>query len=305
METALSLSTSIANHGEVLNNLAWTYQHDLPRLQKELCVWREGVARELATNCNRALKRKMPALASRLRSMHNFPDAQTLVEYAIPVTSDDGSLLGRPSRGRLDITYLAQTCELYFPFGASWKSLLDKLVCAAPASFIMDSLIGNFRNNRTSHAVVEPTILKRRDAESDLGFAEFRCALPTADTALILAESLRGLRDHSRRKHSPHLSAWSAKSTKQKSKKKGKGAKARAVKERDLSKFVAWIPSTVLYQVMPNAVEAFMTGGVYIANHGDAHVASPAVRVLFFRFDVHLRTNCYLEQRDCHRPHRG
>ncbi|KLO13155.1 PIN domain-like protein [Schizopora paradoxa] len=274
LDTALSLSSSIANHGEALSTLAWTYQHNIPRLEKELSAWREDVASELATNCNRALKRKMPDLARKLRSMRNFPDPVTLLEYAIPVTSDDGSLLGRPSRGRLDITHLAQTCELYFPFGASWTSLLEKLVRAASASFIMDSLIGNFRDNRTSYAIVEPTILKRRDAESDLGFAEFRCALPSADAASILATSLRGLRDPLHRKHSPHLSGWPAKSTKQKSKKKG--IKTRAVKERDLSKFIAWIPSTVLYQVMPNTVEAFMTGGEYIANRGDARVASPA-----------------------------
>ncbi len=190
------------------------------------------------------------------RQILTFPNTTILLNYAIPSTSTyDDALLGRPCRGHLDVVALAQLCELYFPFGALWLTLLEKFVKSASPAFVMDGLIGEFHDLRTSRAVLEPVILRKREPSLETGFSEFRCALPTADVMLDLVTSLRGLRDPSRRR-GPHLVALPSSLSKKKEKAKT-GCRARRTKDKDISCFVAWIPSTVLYQVMPEAVETF------------------------------------------------
>lgn len=252
MNTALDLSTSIANHGEQLSNLVSTFQHDIPRLKKELRAWRLSVASELETNCNRAMKKKMPALASKLRAMEEFPNVYDLLDYAIPVTSDDIGLLSRPLRRPFDIARLAEACEFYFPFGVQWTTLLEKFVRSAPAAFIMDALVGNFHGKRTSRAMVEPVILKKREEPSRLGFPEFKCALPTGEIAREIKASVCGVRE--RRSPNHAVGVRVSAEPRASGSKDGSAPKKKVV---DVSKFVAWIPAPVLYQVMGEAVDDF------------------------------------------------
>jgi len=82
--------------------------------------WRLKLQRELATNASGLLTRKQPSLARKVSA--KFPDVNTLLQYANPVTSwteDTPPDASRWIPGQLDIAKLASLCELFFTWGTA------------------------------------------------------------------------------------------------------------------------------------------------------------------------------------------
>lgn len=66
-----------------------------------------------------------------------------------------------------------------------------------------------------------------------------------------------------------------------------KGSRGHPAKERDISCFVAWVPSTVLYQVMPEAVELFNTGK---GRRGKGLAGSTGVSIRNLTIRIHINS---------------
>lgn len=211
--------------------MATEYRDDLAELQQRLAAWRVNLADELETNMFRTLPKSHPSLANTLRTMTTFPNAQHVVEYAFPTVSSQAV---RPVRSRINIAQLTQACERYFPFTLSPNSILKKFVSVASAAFIMDGLLGGYFNGRSSsRAVIEPRLAMKRAGIYEKEICEFRCAIPTESVLTAINLAFLGLR----------------------ARVEGKKQAKEAVQTP--SQFRAWVPQTVLFKVMPEAVEQY------------------------------------------------